>query len=121
MVWRASVHSRSDRAPPRAAQRWKVGDYTARVSLTSASSDFGRLARAYEEMADALASREQHQRLLINELNHRVKNTLATVQAIAGQAFKTGEHPDVRGTFEARLFALAKTHDMPHAGELGRR
>jgi two-component sensor histidine kinase len=95
-----------------AAQRWKVGDYTARVSLTSASSDFGRLARAYEEMADALASREQHQRLLINELNHRVKNTLATVQAIAGQAFKTGEHPDVRGTFEARLFALAKTHDM---------
>jgi two-component sensor histidine kinase len=95
-----------------AAERWKVGDYTARVSLTSASSEFGRLARAYEEMADALASREQHQRLLINELNHRVKNTLATVQSIAGQAFKSGEHPDVRGTFEARLFALAKTHDM---------
>jgi two-component sensor histidine kinase len=28
---------------------------------------------------------EEHQRLLINELNHRVKNTLATVQALAYQ------------------------------------
>ena len=26
---------------------------------------------------------EEHQRLLINELNHRVKNTLATIQSIA--------------------------------------
>jgi len=95
-----------------AAHRWKEGDYSARVSLPSTSSEFDRLATAYETMADALASRESHQRLLINELNHRVKNTLATVQSIAGQAFRRGEHDEARDTFEARLFALAQAHDM---------
>jgi two-component sensor histidine kinase len=63
-------------------------------------------------MADTLAARERHQRLLISELNHRVKNTLATVQAIAGQAFSKGDRIEERQSFEARLFALAKTHDM---------
>ena len=94
------------------AQRWKDGDYTARISLPAAPSEFGRLARAYQEMADSLAARERHQRLLISELNHRVKNTLATVQSIAGQAFSKGDHIEERQSFEARLFALAKTHDM---------
>jgi PAS domain S-box-containing protein len=52
------------------------------------------------------------QRLLINELNHRVKNTLATVQSIAAQSFKTGQTKVARDAFEARLFALSKTHDV---------
>jgi PAS domain S-box-containing protein len=52
-------------------------------------------------------------RLLINELNHRVKNTLATVQSIAAQAFRSsGRQEDARETFEARLFALSKAHDV---------
>jgi two-component sensor histidine kinase len=54
---------------------------------------------------------EEHQRLLINELNHRVKNTLATVQAIAHQTFR-GEHSPKTETFEARLLALSKAHDL---------
>jgi PAS domain S-box-containing protein len=56
---------------------------------------------------------EDHQQLLINELNHRVKNTLTIVQAIANQSFK-GERsdPETRMTFEGRLFALAKAHDV---------
>jgi PAS domain S-box-containing protein len=56
---------------------------------------------------------ERHQRLLVNELNHRVKNTLATVQSLAGQTFR-GERADeaARRSFEGRLFALAKAHDM---------
>jgi two-component sensor histidine kinase/PAS domain-containing protein len=55
---------------------------------------------------------EEQQRLLINELNHRVKNTLATVQAIAFQSLKSpqGERPNER--FEQRLLALSKTHDV---------
>jgi two-component sensor histidine kinase/PAS domain-containing protein len=52
------------------------------------------------------------QRLLINELNHRVKNTLATVQSIAAQSFRTGQSEAAREAFEARLFALSKTHDV---------
>ncbi len=58
---------------------------------------------------------EERQRLLINELNHRVKNTLATVQSIALQSFRqmdaaTGS--DVVTAFQDRLFALARAHDI---------
>ncbi|MCB5174257.1 sensor histidine kinase [Microvirga lenta] len=52
------------------------------------------------------------QNLLINELNHRVKNTLATVQSIAAQSFKSGQSKAAQEAFEARLFALSKTHDV---------
>jgi PAS domain S-box-containing protein len=56
---------------------------------------------------------EQRQTLLVNELNHRVKNTLATVQAIAGLTLRRAASPgEFAGAFEARLRALSKTHDM---------
>lgn len=56
---------------------------------------------------------EEHQRLLINELNHRVKNTLAIVQAIAWQSFRSRGMPQAaRETFEGRLAALAAAHDV---------
>jgi PAS domain S-box-containing protein len=56
---------------------------------------------------------EEHQRLLINELNHRVKNTLASVQAIAFQTLR-GEAPlaEARSRFEARLMALSAAHNL---------
>jgi PAS domain S-box-containing protein len=56
---------------------------------------------------------EEHQRLLINELNHRVKNTLASVQAIAFQTLK-GDVPlaEARARFEARLMALSSAHNL---------
>jgi two-component sensor histidine kinase len=61
---------------------------------------------------------EEHLRLLLNELNHRVKNTLATVQSLASQSFRlrgtTGAQdlPALYAAFEARLFALARGHDI---------
>ena len=58
---------------------------------------------------------EEHLILLINELNHRVKNTLATVQSIALQSLRglEGAQADAaRAAFEARLLALARAHDV---------
>ncbi|HEY0627240.1 MAG TPA: HWE histidine kinase domain-containing protein [Allosphingosinicella sp.] len=56
---------------------------------------------------------EEHQRLLINELNHRVKNTLATVQAIAFQTLKGNiSLTEARSRFEARLLALSNAHNL---------
>lgn len=56
---------------------------------------------------------EQRQRLLINELNHRVKNTLAIVQALAQQSFKEKASPsEERRAFEARLATLSAAHDL---------
>jgi two-component sensor histidine kinase len=53
------------------------------------------------------------QKLLLDELNHRVKNTLATVQSLASQTLRSAESPDAfRQTFEARVVALSKAHDL---------
>ncbi|MDG2535814.1 PAS domain S-box protein [Sphingomonas sp. HITSZ_GF] len=84
---------------------------------------------------------ETHLRLLIDELNHRVKNTLAIVQGIAQQSFKDDVPPrQARAAFEGRLAALSEAHNLltreywslvsmrkiiddalrPHGGENGR-
>ena len=56
---------------------------------------------------------EEHQQLLINELNHRVKNTLATVQSIATQTLRGSTTPvETREALESRLFALSRTHNV---------
>lgn len=55
---------------------------------------------------------EERRRLLVNELNHRVKNTLATVQSLAAQTFRSkGDSASYRH-FENRLVALARAHDL---------
>jgi two-component sensor histidine kinase len=56
---------------------------------------------------------EDHQQLLIHELNHRVKNTLATVQSIASQTLRNARSPgQAQRDLEARLLALSRTHDV---------
>ena len=56
---------------------------------------------------------EELQRLLISELNHRVKNTLATVQSIANQTARLAHSPaDFADSFSGRIRALAYTHDL---------
>jgi PAS domain S-box-containing protein len=56
---------------------------------------------------------EHRQRLLVNELNHRVKNALATVQAIASQSLRVPQvPPPVIERFMARLMALAGANDI---------
>jgi two-component sensor histidine kinase len=56
---------------------------------------------------------DRQQKLLLDELNHRVKNTLSTVQAIADQTLRTNADPaDFRIAFEARLMALSNTHNL---------
>ncbi|MBZ9774999.1 sensor histidine kinase [Mesorhizobium sp. CO1-1-8] len=52
------------------------------------------------------------QKLLVNELNHRVKNTLATVQAIAAHTFRGGVSAEASKGFEGRLMALSRAHDV---------
>jgi PAS domain S-box-containing protein len=56
---------------------------------------------------------ENMQRLLAEELKHRVKNTLATIQAIASQSLYRARNPSefVAG-FNGRLQALARAHDL---------
>jgi signal transduction histidine kinase/FixJ family two-component response regulator len=56
---------------------------------------------------------EDHRLLLLNELNHRVKNTLATVQSVAMQSFRRAKtEASGRQMFESRLMALSRAHDV---------
>jgi len=56
---------------------------------------------------------EEHRELLINELNHRVKNTLATVQSIASQTLRNADTMEsARSAMESRLLALSRAHDV---------
>ncbi len=61
---------------------------------------------------------EQRLRLAVGELNHRVKNTLSAVQSIAAQTLRPAPGSDgtipatARAAFEARLLALARSHDV---------
>jgi PAS domain S-box-containing protein len=56
---------------------------------------------------------EETQHLLIGELNHRVKNTLASVQAIATQTLRHTASPgEFSKTFSGRIQSLARAHGM---------
>ena len=56
---------------------------------------------------------EDHQQLLIDELNHRVKNTLAIVQSIAQQSVRGGSlSQESSNAFEGRLMALSAAHNL---------
>ncbi|MCA0305325.1 MAG: PAS domain-containing protein, partial [Proteobacteria bacterium] len=60
-----------------------------------------------------LKEAEQRQRLLFDELSHRVKNTLAIVQALAQQTLRTRPTPDdFAAAFSDRLGALARAHNL---------
>lgn len=67
---------------------------------------------AWRDITDLKAAQDR-QRLLLGELNHRVKNTLATVQAIANQTFQgDAATKEARRTFGARILGLARAHDL---------
>jgi PAS domain S-box-containing protein len=56
---------------------------------------------------------EARQRLLINELNHRVKNSLSSVQAIVTQTLRQADSLEAaRAAVDDRLMALARAHDL---------
>lgn len=56
---------------------------------------------------------EERQKLLVDELNHRVKNTLAVVQAIAAQTLRTAESPEAFcREFEGRLATVSHAHNL---------
>src|SRR3954462_11613248 len=56
---------------------------------------------------------EEHQALLIRELQHRVKNTLATVQALLRATSRSASSvEDFKQVFEARVLSLSRTHNL---------
>jgi CHASE1-domain containing sensor protein len=69
--------------------------------------------RRADAAASAHAASEAHLQLLVNELNHRVKNTLATVQSLIWQTLRSTDVDDeVRKRLDARIMALSAAHNV---------
>jgi two-component sensor histidine kinase len=78
--------------------------------------DIAGIVNCIQDISDRKTA-EHRQRLLIDELNHRVRNTLATVQSLLTQSARGSETvAEFRQRLEARLMALSRAHD-----ELSRR
>lgn len=99
---------------------WRRGDQKARSQLSSAG-EFGQLSSALDHMMDEIERNQSERNLLIDELKHRGKNTLATVQALATASFgsdRPGKEslPD----FFSRISALGRSQDVLTTGSSAR-
>jgi PAS domain S-box-containing protein len=83
-----------------------------RAALTSDEGGVRRMAGVSLDITHRKMA-EERQRLLLNELNHRVKNSLVAVQSIAAQTLRTSLSPELfQEAFEARIMALSQAHDL---------
>jgi two-component sensor histidine kinase len=84
-----------------------------RMLLEQAGIDAGVLLAQAGIDAEQRETADRLQKLILEELHHRIKNTLATVSAIAAQSLRTAssiEHG--RHAIESRLLALGRAHDL---------
>lgn len=84
--------------------------------LISPVLEDGRIAHWIAAQRDVTELRraEERQRRLVDELNHRVNNSLATMQSVAAQTFRTGQRSmgELREAFRDRLLALSRVHSL---------
>lgn len=97
---------------------WRSNQEDVRANMTERDGEFGIVGQAIDSYMDELiAARDQRLRdeqkreLLAGELDHRVKNILATVQAIARQTFPDRDAEDVQ-EFNRRIGALSSAHHL---------
>ena len=82
------------------------------TSVRDAEGRFRYGVRVVQDLTERKQA-EERQRLLIDELNHRVKNTLASVQSLFWLTARGGPSlQEFRSSFEGRLIALSQAHDQ---------
>lgn len=84
-------------------------DRTGIAEIDSVSSGLSEASALLRERSLQRDSAEEHQRLLVAELDHRVKNILASVQALTRQSLAPSE---ARHALEGRVMALAQAHNL---------
>jgi len=91
------------------------GEFWAAVFISPVRDKGGDIVQYFASFADLTKHKEDEaqSKMLIDELNHRVKNTLSTVQSIVWQTLRSPSDPKVvRESIESRLFALSRSHDL---------
>ena len=101
------------------AEAWRRGHDTARTGIVGRDDEIGILGQTFDRLMDEnemreelRATAEERREILVHELAHRVKNTLATVQSIASLSFRNSQGPEALNQFHARLQALVRGHDL---------
>lgn len=98
---------------PRALTEEQASTLTMLAQQVMSQFELRRIIAEQNERLAANRQVEQRQALLVRELHHRVKNTLATVQALVGATGRsTGSFDEFYRSFSRRIAALAKTHDL---------
>lgn len=101
------------------AEAWRRGHDAARTGIVGRDDEIGILGQTFDRLMDENAMREElrataeeRREILVHELAHRVKNTLATVQSIASLSFRNSQGPEALRQFHDRLQALVRGHDL---------
>ncbi len=111
----AAFAGHADSEPEICYKRADGTSFWASLFISPVCDEAGTVVQHFISFVDHTAQREKqaHCEMLIDELNHRVKNTLSTVQSITRQALrKTGDPKEIRQSIESRIFALARSHDL---------
>jgi PAS domain S-box-containing protein len=90
-------------------------EFWAVVFISPVRGESGDVVQYFASFVDLTKHKDDEARskLLIDELNHRVKNTLSMVQSIVWLSMRTASDPEVvRQAIESRLFALSRSHDL---------
>lgn len=90
-------------------------EFCASLFISPVCADDGTVLQHFISLVDHTSDRAKQAQceMLIDELNHRVKNTLSTVQSIMRQALRGATDPAViRESIESRIFALSRSHDL---------
>jgi PAS domain S-box-containing protein len=115
--------TRGERLEPFSTERLTKDGRRIAVSLAISPirSAAGRLIGASKIARDIIVHRSggEPQSRLVEDLNHRVRNTLATIQAIAGQSLRLSHDPgSFTRSFAGRVQALARMHDLLVANDM---
>ena len=84
------------------------------IFISPVRDDTGGVVQHFASFVDMTKHAQEHERLryLLDELNHRTQNTLATVLAIAGQTLRGMVDEQTIDAFEGRVLALSTTHSL---------
>lgn len=111
----AAFAGRADSEPEICYRRSDGTSFWASLFISPVRDEAGDVVQHFISFVDQTRQREKqtHCEMLIDELNHRVKNTLSTVQSITRQALRASDDPKViRELIESRIFALSRSHDL---------
>ncbi|MDQ3077345.1 MAG: PAS domain-containing protein [Pseudomonadota bacterium] len=89
--------------------------FCASIFVSPVKDEAGKIVQYFVSLIDTTrhVRARENAAMLIDELNHRVKNTLATVQSIVTQAVRNSSDPQVvRESIEERIGALSRSHDL---------